>query len=1244
MGNSDLSYCKIFPGIGIARLGNSPDDFFIGPEAAGRQVRPSGGFKDKQGRVKRQAARFRIYGFTDNHQVVGEITSDDAVIDWVVHLANAKAAWNRFIGFPRMQAGQVAAPRNGTELDRGKLVIDPGPKTISGLAVSGPDYGFDTGKFYDRVVPLGELRTDRNGRLMVLGGFGMSGSLPGARPIRSYANNDGWFDDTSDGQITAKVTLKDGKPLEVRGTAHVIVAPPDFAPNTTNLVTLFEVIEEVAIAQGQLPDRTSVSFTRDIYPILKRISGYQWVNAIAIRGHGPGRGGDFLSEETLSLLSRKEGASANARNAILKRLRSPNPANDDNARAQANYFFMPPLSGDGGDTEEGDPTTWLTLLKRQYHALSEWAAGNFIEDWKGIPAEPPRFEDIELQGQPESLNRAALEACVGGAFFPGIEMTFIARDPKMYAEPFRLAPTIKAGDVTKWMALPWQADFYECRVNWWPAQRPDDVVTEEEYNSVVAAFEAESAQGSLAPYLFDRASWSRGIDERFVDKPQEITEPTPREYGQDTDTYKADLEAFRQMLQIQRDVALRTDPEIDVNAITTVRQPSRDQYSSDTTYQKALAQYRSILKRQWDLALRYAGDNQMVALWSQLAFVLPYTAPDGSEVFVEQGRDRYAGLKDRDYFYILLNLDSFPDFLRKAKALADGFLSQAAALLEDPTIPDEMRFFPYSPSAYDARLNEIYNNLVATVEAYRPDDPNVPFKTPEHIIERIRQLSPFNQLDGGWLRNATKAGPLTEIHGLLFEIWSDEVGNGNPRLNHANLYLDLMHSVGLYPEDINTKAYAYDPTLLDSAFTSSVFQLATSQFSELYFPEIMGMTLFLEWEVLELKTTIALFKHFTNPFTNVTFNTQFYEMHVGIDNAVDGHGAKIKRAVEIYLDHVRNESGETALQQHWKRIWNGYIAFKTIGLGEDFTYLLENPPTFEDRLLAMIQRKAPYARLNHGDKRLGNSPINDLFEHPDQLLQALVSANYIVPGDPAASRFFKLLEFTGPMYKVFTEDEIELWQDWTRSLAPGGSGPPAASAGERMVELITRMQVRQEASASHKIMEIKGPDPSASNTIISKPVSWWFEQKAESLMKALIQPENDLIVPGDAGQSKFVTQFIVNNGRMSAAFMERPSSDSSKTWKDIAEEWINAGCPIPGQTQGVVRDVGPAKTRQMSPLQRQVAEESTLREQVERMRDSTRRGPRPPRFKIPRLFLNAASRAVIDAHPARRLLGNGTVH
>src|SRR5262249_14283432 len=51
---------RIYPSIGIARVGDSRDDFTIGPEAPG--VVPTGPFRGAKDRgIKPQAARFRIY-------------------------------------------------------------------------------------------------------------------------------------------------------------------------------------------------------------------------------------------------------------------------------------------------------------------------------------------------------------------------------------------------------------------------------------------------------------------------------------------------------------------------------------------------------------------------------------------------------------------------------------------------------------------------------------------------------------------------------------------------------------------------------------------------------------------------------------------------------------------------------------------------------------------------------------------------------------------------------------------------------------------------------------------------------------------------------------------------------------------------------------------------------------------------------------------------------------------------------
>jgi L-Lysine epsilon oxidase N-terminal len=136
----------------------------------------------------------------------------------------------------------------------------------------------------DKAVYLGELQTDKDGRLIVLGGKGTSAKTDEGKPITNYANNDFWHDDVSDGPISAIVYLDD-RQIPVKGAAWVIVAPPKFAPHLINLVTLYDGLKETCgIAP---PDK--VSFTQDIYPIFDRATKHQWVNPMGVRGHGPGK-------------------------------------------------------------------------------------------------------------------------------------------------------------------------------------------------------------------------------------------------------------------------------------------------------------------------------------------------------------------------------------------------------------------------------------------------------------------------------------------------------------------------------------------------------------------------------------------------------------------------------------------------------------------------------------------------------------------------------------------------------------------------------------------------------------------------------------------------------------------------------------------------------------------------------------------------------------------------------------------
>ncbi|MFD7630394.1 LodA/GoxA family CTQ-dependent oxidase [Streptomyces sp. NPDC059851] len=501
----DIAHCEIHPSIGIARVGDSPDDFFIGPESPGVPPRPDGGFRDAVGRIKRQAARFRVYAYDRSGAVLGELTPAEARITWTVELANAKGAWFRFAG----RSGQSTsdAHRRNLHVDpadtagRARLVVRPGPRTVTGPSQDGRGARFDSGTFLGAPVPLGELRTDEAGRLLVLGGFGTSFSVKADRPVTDYANNDYWCDDISDGPVRATVALgPDGRQVPVT-PAWCLVAPTDFAPHTENLITLYDVALETARASGMLPTPPEVSFTRDVHPLLARPVAFAWVNGVARKKHG-NRGRNFFAPDRFALLASPGQDGRKERQLVFDMLRTPGAMAGD----QANAGFMPVLSAEGR-LENGRPHTWLTLLPGQYERLRRWAAGDFAADWTGAVPAPVPLEALPVAEQPHALVRAALEPAVGGGFFPGIEMTFIAADTATWSAPFRLRGDLSAGDVTKYMAVPWQADFYLCRNFWWPAARPDEVLPETELDALLG--------GAAGVFL----EWDRGIGDGGTDGP-----------------------------------------------------------------------------------------------------------------------------------------------------------------------------------------------------------------------------------------------------------------------------------------------------------------------------------------------------------------------------------------------------------------------------------------------------------------------------------------------------------------------------------------------------------------------------------------------------------------------------------------------------------------------------------------------------------------------------------------------------
>ncbi|MGE3311385.1 MAG: LodA/GoxA family CTQ-dependent oxidase [Limisphaerales bacterium] len=545
---------KIHPAIGIARLGNSPDGFYLAPRGEGdlptacdgdgiRERTPEGAevavrkFVDSNGRVLRQAARFQVFVYDDQDPRGREIRLGDTLrfsalgdgritgqeftgtvkdIGWTVYLANKKAAWYQFRETQGEHGYAPGHPRRNADVTepsaRQKLIIDPGPRSVQSADPSRRTARFDSAGDLgiprtfppplqpSSITTLGELRAqvdEGHGRLLVLGGHGNSGSSKtgfGQPYIQEYANNDGWFDDTSDGPVHAtlliEVTAIDGRPpdpaiyppsrlsfqLPVPTGAWVIVGYPRYAPQVTDMVTLDDVVRDTAIRMhaldpgmygpppfdsGSPPPTTSAgwslwrhlatwnpeyhpTFERDIWPILKRPSEYGAVmvfdSNLGGDPHNTGARGNFdRNELAIPPHEGENPTDRERRRAMRKRLyemlRKPGQENDftldpGSGSSGPHPIGMPWLCGDNPISNVA-PSKFLRLTETMLFLLRQWAEGKFISaSAEGIQAPSP--------GPGFELDRGALANALGGSFCPGAEVCWIIRNPAIYSAPYRI--------------------------------------------------------------------------------------------------------------------------------------------------------------------------------------------------------------------------------------------------------------------------------------------------------------------------------------------------------------------------------------------------------------------------------------------------------------------------------------------------------------------------------------------------------------------------------------------------------------------------------------------------------------------------------------------------------------------------------------------------------------------------------------------------------------------------------------
>ena len=386
---------EIHPSIGIARVGNSPDAFYFGPEVPGGVPRPPAGFKDASGAMAKQAAHFRIFAIGPRGEVLGEVPPD-VHVDWTVTVANKKAAWYESSVAMDITVAQPVSRRNGSVTGAARDALaaavtqSVGGRGASPVALSGPTV-------FDNPINFGEILTDGDSRLVFLPGDGRAYPAPGAS-ITTFADNDGWTDNICDGPVQAVLTVG-GRRIRAVG-AWVLVTPPNYGPAIAGgPVTLLDQIRSPLLLAGMISP-SPVTFQADILPLLQRLADQQWVNKGFFSLTRAGQQLDWLSPGNLAAAGQLLSPHSAPPVPRGRSLQEPGLRELDGGGATAACY------GDGITIPPKNQLTWLPVTTLQYLQLKSWARGDF--DPGTARPTVTSAEQLPLSARPQSLDEAAL--------------------------------------------------------------------------------------------------------------------------------------------------------------------------------------------------------------------------------------------------------------------------------------------------------------------------------------------------------------------------------------------------------------------------------------------------------------------------------------------------------------------------------------------------------------------------------------------------------------------------------------------------------------------------------------------------------------------------------------------------------------------------------------------------------------------------------------------------------------------
>lgn len=365
------------------------------------------------------------------------------------------------------------------------------------------------------------------------------------------------------------------------------------------------------------------------------------------------------------------------------------------------------------------------------------------------------------------------------------------------------------------------------------------------------------------------------------------------------------------------------------------------------------------------------------------------------------------------------------------------------------------------PAQVEQHLLEQHHQICATFQAYvnrrKQQQPREYFPTVSHAFEFLAKVAPVKLVDGAWLYSTVPNCNQPELKDLIY-IYLEELGLGHPRANHVTMYQDLLSHY-----ELNSYAEHLD----DSYYEQAAVQLALAYAPAKYLPLVIGFNL--GYEQLPLHLLITNYE-----LAELGIDPHYFNVHITIDNAHNGHAQKSLQAFIQHFNHAEN------LETYLELIKKGHVLND---IGKSSSQIIKELDIGQ-MALKVFQNKALIGQYIHNQKcQFSGKTINDWLSDPAQIsefLQVMIEKGWIVKDAPVEqSRFWKMIDHPeGKMFGVFNATEKQIIKDWIQGagLATRLSSRSAAPSQAKIEPAMSRMDQQRLNQLKSRFMRCEGAE------------------------------------------------------------------------------------------------------------------------------------------------------------------------